>query len=130
MIVRYLDFAEASTEECLGYCTDVILVADCTYSEDIITHLVCVLQKFLVSAPSYSERSDVAHIGSMDFKLPFCLLAGTVWAETTYQHLLNTLDNESTLHYKDVTDWAVRWAGPQSFRYQNRDSIRIFVITG
>jgi protein-lysine N-methyltransferase EEF2KMT len=122
--VRHLDFSEASVEDCLSYDADVLLVADCNYSEDISTPLVRVLELFLVGDSS----TRTVQVGSMDFKLPFCLLAATVRNETTYQHFLDTL-GRSKLSYKDVTDWAVDNAGPQRFRYQNRGSIRILLIS-
>jgi protein-lysine N-methyltransferase EEF2KMT len=121
--VRHLDFSEASKEDCANYAADVLLVADCNYSEDISTPLVRVLELFLLGCPSYGT----VQVGTVDFKLPFCLLAATVRNENTYKHFLDTLDT-SKLSYKDVTDWAIDTAGSQRFHYQNRGSIRILLI--
>lgn len=45
--VRHLDFSTVTSEEISEYNADIILCADCTYSDDLCTYLIPVFEKFV-----------------------------------------------------------------------------------
>lgn len=151
--VQHLDFETATVEQSRRLQADVILVADCTYSEDIHAPLVGVLEKLLCiptsqfmsscsstsnntsssnnsnSNSNYSNPIEVLMRRAAAGDRPVCLLAATIRNPPTYAHFIDTLNANNNLQWDDVTDFSKTLAGEQRYRYDYRDSIRILLIT-
>jgi hypothetical protein len=57
-----------------------------------------------------------------------CLLAATIRNPPTYEYLMTLLRASTRIVHEDVTAWAADVAGPQRYRYEYRDSIRILAL--
>jgi predicted nicotinamide N-methyase len=149
---QHLDFNTATEEQCRQLRPDVILVADCTYSEDMHLPLLTVIEKLLCiptstsahphqhasSSSSTSSSSSSSKSSNLTEELladaadrgqAVCLLAGTIRHPLTYAHFIDTLTANANLQWHDVTSWAQTVAGEQRYRYDYRDSIRVLLIT-
>ena len=149
--VQMFDFTTATITQCEKLQAEVILVADCTYSEDISDALVDVLGKLLNPIPSdfkndcdankntsNSSSSSNSKPSLDDFcsgrgisvDTPICLIAATIRNLPTYQYFVDILTASTQLEFHDVTLWAKERAGEQHYRYDYRDSIRVLLIHG
>ena len=84
---------------------DVLLAADCTYSEDIIGSVMKVIEVFLwQESPDAVGISD-AEVNSGTDTSKFALLVSTIRSEETWQCLIDQMV-ESNLQCIDITTWA------------------------
>ena len=121
---------------------DIVLAADCTYSEDICLALGLTIKKILLaskSSESFNKNMVIeksGHLTSVDekvhsslFKFPFALVACTVRNEDTFYKFIEVLEM-SDLHFRDITVLANGIIGPnQRFYYPNRELIKLICIT-
>jgi predicted nicotinamide N-methyase len=105
--VDALDWLNCSEQSCRDMDADIVLAADCTYSEDISEALIETYIKLLAKPTS---------IG---------LIACTVRNPTTFQHFMTCLSQKLHLRYTDVTKWANDCIQEQKFHYDNRSAIRV-----
>ena len=144
--VEMLDFTTTTMVQCKKLQAEVIIVADCTYAEDISDALVDVLGKLLNPIPSYNKSSgtnkttssssskpsldDFFSGNGISLDTPICLIAATIRNLPTYQYFIDILTASNQLEFHDVTLWAKERAGEQHYRYDYRDSIRVLLIHG
>jgi hypothetical protein len=103
---RYLDWANFSEADLVDYDADVILAADCTYSEDICYHLANVISILLSrNRRSYQKWEGEASDNLADVcgQYPYALIACTLRNIDTFQFFIDSLKIHPVV-VRDLTD--------------------------
>lgn len=99
---------------------DVLLAADCTYSEDLCDILVSAIENFLMCEVS-ADR--------------YALLAATIRSPETFQHLQNVISASTLIDVHDITAWSQTHSDmadskdPVQFYCDFRENIRLYCVT-
>ena len=144
--VEQLDWRAASSREDVEYLygsgsggwPDVILAADCTYSEDIQSPLVMCIESLLLAAREASnscpecsrEAAESEEAIALQLRHgPVAIVAGEVRSESTYAHFLQVLESRPGIAFQDVTQWALAATEDgRLFHYERRDQLRFVVL--
>lgn len=98
---------------------DILLAGDCVYDVAIFPALVRVLQVFLDAGAGSGESPAPPRRA---------IFAATIRNQLTFQAFLDQLARFA-IAYDDITAAALETMGPQRFPYDNRDQIRLCVLT-
>jgi len=141
VLARALDWSMLSEINVRAMNADIILAADCTYSEDTNTHLVKCIRLFLeYKNASRADRADcVRNNNAIDGSLsavesivskgiPFAVVACTVRNPATYNDFIEKLNQTIGLSWSDETEWAVAVVPVPIYYYENRSQIKVIVV--
>jgi predicted nicotinamide N-methyase len=151
--VQMLDWRAAASTEDVQYLGlgDVILAADCTYSEDICgpllqaIHTLLVARAVALSSCPVHEQSDLdskdeqASVVAMASPLeiqakcgPMAIVVSEERNQATWAHFLLLLRKHPGLRHQDFTEWAMNKteeAGGRFLHYGNRDKLHFIAVT-
>ena len=135
---RALDWSMLSELNVQSMNADIILAADCTYSEDTNTHLVNCIRLFL-EIKNASRTNCVLNNNAIDGSLsavesivskgiPFAVVACTVRNPATYNDFIGKLNQTIGLSWSDETEWALAVVPKPIYYYENRSQIKVIVV--
>ena len=135
---RAVDWSTLSDVDALSMNADIILAADCTYSEDTNTHLVNCIRMFLdlknSNRKNYVLDVDAAQRSMSKVEsivvrgIPFAVIACTVRNPATFNDFIGKLNQTSSLSWSDETEWALSTVPVPIYYYENRSHIKVIVI--
>lgn len=136
---RAVDWSTLSEIDSISMNADVILAADCTYSEDTNTHLVNSIRMFLDTKNARRENYSSVDIDAAQGSLskvesivsrgiPFAMIACTVRNPATFNDFIGKLNQTSRLSWSDETEWALSAVPMPIYYYENRSQIKVVVI--
>ncbi len=144
IITQYCDWRSILTPEDIPenmVPADVTLIADCTYSEDIIDHVLRTIACIITSSKSHAsstmlkkqhmteedEEGDDLLLHIHERHGPIALLACTHRSDETFAHLQREL-LRMPICCKDISDWANQQIKGGLLSFGNRERIQTYCI--
>lgn len=128
-----LNWSTVSENDFISYGADVLLAADCTYSEDCNVFLVRAFKKFLYGASKmprlskntiFTENNNImgqslddaenlinsSYLGQilLEKNIPCIIVACTVRNMVTFNHFSQLVYSDEHMHCEDISDWAAK----------------------
>lgn len=149
--VEQLDWRAASSREDIEHLyprqgdswADVIIAADCTYSEDINLSLAQCIETLLRAKGAGVDNSRKGNreasaedgedlVSAIDLQRrhgTIAIVAGEERSESTYDHFLRLLGSSESLSFCEVTRWAIECTEEKRlFEYERREKLHFVVI--